>query len=533
MNGKKINLNNLENYSKQELANYIEKLEQELEEVNEKNEELDLLLETITDFATSLENEIYTRNKEMSIYIEQVKLVTKAAVSVQNNTFEPGCLDPVETRDDPLGILAKVFQDMVSNLKSREQQLADAKGQLEAVLNAVPGMICWVSNDGFYIGVNQSLAQTFNLSHHDFVGKKLNFLQSSPEFSKFIQNFINSDKNSISQEILIYKNERKHYYLMVANKYNQNQAVVFVGIDITERRKAQQDLEQERNAFARFVPSEYLEFLGRENIVNIQLGDHISREVSILFSDIRSFTSLSETMTPQEIFNFINNYLGGVSPIIRNHGGFIMKYIGDSIMAAFPNRVNDAINAGISHINRVKEYNKARRKAGYIPIKIGIGIHIGHMMLGIVGESQRLQADALSDSVNLASRLESLTKIYGSSILISDSVFDKLDNPENYKIRFIDRATVKGRKGAIDLYEILDSEPEKVMDLKLKTQTDFQQALHFYSKGKWTESQNYLRKVLNINQEDQAALLYLNRIETLKTQVDPKTWDGVWHFTQK
>lgn len=152
---------------------------------------------------------------------------------------------------------------------------------------------------------------------------------------------------------------------MVAQKYNENQALVSVGIDITERKKAQEDLELERNAFARFVPSEYLQFLKHENIVNIQLGDHVSREVSILFSDIRSFTSLSEMMNPQETFDFVNTYLGNVSPVIRKHHGFIMKYIGDSIMAAFPKGANDAINAGIAHIERVKEFNRGRKRAGF------------------------------------------------------------------------------------------------------------------------------------------------------------------------
>ncbi|GEM_PF-879143 len=529
----KIDIEILKNYSREDLINLIQKLQQDLVKSQQNNEDIELLLETITDFSTGLENEIHSRNKEMSSYIEKVKLVTKAAIAVKEGTFEENHLDEVACRDDPLGTLAQIFQDMVRNLKARETQLADAKAQLEAVLNAVPGTISWISMEGFYIGVNQHLAKTLNLSPENFVGKELNFLKSSPEFSEFISEFIESSENSKTAEIPIYINGEQCYYLIVVQRYNDGTALVSVGIDITERRKAQKDLELERNAFARFVPSEYLEFLGRENIVNIQLGDHVSREVSILFSDIRSFTTIAESMTPQEIFNFVNNYLGAVSPVIRNYNGFIMKYIGDSIMAAFPKCPNDALNAGIAHIDRLNEYNRGRKRAGYIPISIGIGLHIGHIMLGIVGESQRFQGDALSDSVNLAARIESLTKIYGINMLISDSVFNNLENPQNYHIYFLDRVTVKGRKEAINLYQVLDAEDEKTIDFKLKTQTEFNLALEFYQQGKWNQAQDYFQKVLNINEVDKTALLYLKRIEILKTTIDPHNWDAVWHFNHK
>ncbi|MEM9540393.1 MAG: adenylate/guanylate cyclase domain-containing protein [Cyanobacteria bacterium P01_E01_bin.42] len=554
----KINPKQFNNYSKQELAHYIEVLEQELEEANEKNTELELLsetitelttglenelhekntelellLETVTELTTGLENELHQRNKEMKNYIKQVELVTKAAVAVENDTFQSQCLDDVAERDDSLGTLARVFQNMAKNLKNREKQLADAKEQLEVVLNAVPGPISWIDANGFYIGVNQHLAQTLKVSPDNFVGNRLDFLENSPEFSNFINGFINSSQNSVSKEVVISIEDEKRYYLMVAQKYNRGNALVSVGIDITQRRKAQQALETERNSFARFVPAEYLQFLGRESIVNIQLGDHIRRESAILFSDIRSFTSLAETMNPQEIFNFVNSYLGRVSPAIRDRNGFIMKYIGDSIMAAFPEGATDAVNAGIDHLHRVKEYNQRRKKSGYIPIKIGIGIHIGRIMVGIIGEPQRLQGDALSDSVNLASRLEGLTKIYGASILISDSVLAQLENRDRYQIRFLDRVTVKGRKNSIDLYEVLNGTDARIIDLKLKTQADFQQAIALYQQGKWMTARAYFQKVLNVNDTDRAALLYQERIKELIPQVRPDKWDGIWHFTQK
>ncbi|MGB3510713.1 MAG: diguanylate cyclase [Microcoleaceae cyanobacterium] len=131
MDTSKINKKKFNNYSKEQLVNYIEKLEKDLEAANENNNDLELLLETITDTATKVENEIHLQNKEMSIYIEQVKKVIEAAEAVENDTFEENCLDEVAIRVDPLGVLARVFQRMVHNLKTREKQLADYSHNLE------------------------------------------------------------------------------------------------------------------------------------------------------------------------------------------------------------------------------------------------------------------------------------------------------------------------------------------------------------------------------------------------------------------
>lgn len=533
MNIQKIAPEQAQNYSTQELLDYIKTLEHKLEEACDQRDDAELLLDTITELSTGLENQIHSRNREMATYIKQVELVTQAAEAVENDVFEPSCLAEVESRSDALGTLARVFKSMVGTLKSREKQLANAKEQLEVVLNSVPGTVSWISADGVYIGVNKYLAQTLDLSPQDFVGKRLDFLRNSPEFSVLLKEFIASPDEFISRELSISIRGEENYYLMVAQKYNNGEALVAIGIDITDRRKAQKNLELERNSFARFVPSEFLQFLGREEIVNIKLGDHVSREVSILFSDIRDFTSITETMSPQEAFNFVNSYLGFVSPVIRNYNGFVMKYIGDSVMAAFPQSATDAVNASISHIDRVNEYNRGRIRAGYTPIKIGIGLHIGLMMVGIVGGDQRLQGDALSDSVNLAARLESLTKIYGVTILTSDSILAALDHPGNYHIRFLDRVIVKGRKGAIDLYEILDCESDNVIDLKLKTQNDFNRGISFYQQGQWDQATIFFQNVLKTHSDDSTALLYLNRIKNIRSKIDPKQWNGVWHFTQK
>ncbi|MCK5338524.1 MAG: adenylate/guanylate cyclase domain-containing protein, partial [Bacteroidales bacterium] len=202
-------------------------------------------------------------------------------------------------------------------------------------------------------------------------------------------------------------------------------------------------------ANARFVPKQFLEYLGKDSIADIQLGDQVQKEMTVLFSDIRSFTSISEQMTPKENFNFLNNYLGYMEPVIRNNNGFIDKFMGDSIMALFPDNTEDAINAAIEMRIKLIEFNHIISQFGQTPIDSGIGIHTGSLMLGIVGGEGRMEGTVISDAVNLASRLEGLTKLYGSSIIITEETLIKISDPTSYHYRFLDIVKVKGKKEAV------------------------------------------------------------------------------------
>jgi adenylate cyclase len=168
-----------------------------------------------------------------------------------------------------------------------------------------------------------------------------------------------------------------------------------------------------------------------------------------------------------------------------------------------------------------------------LPIQVGIGIHVGKTMVGIVGERDRLQGDTISDTVNLTARLEGLTKYYGVSMVISGEVWEQLSHPEQYQVRFIDRAIVKGRTEPITVYEVLDVESESVQTLKLQTLPDFQKGLEFYGYGDLEQARTYFQQVLSANPQDLTAQLYLDRIAQLNTQGIPENWHGTWIFTQK
>ena len=297
--------------------------------------------------------------------------------------------------------------------------------------------------------------------------------------------------------------------------------------ELLTRIKSHLRLSKTNHSYGRFVPSEYLRFLKKESIVDVQLGDHVSKEMAVMFSDIRSFTRLSESMTPQENFDFVNAYLRQVSPVIRNQGGFIVKYLGDGMMAVFPNGVDDAIAAGVSKLRSVAQYNQRRQEKGFAPIDVGIGIHFGHMMVGMVGESARMQGDAFSDNVNLTARLESLTKLYGVSMVISDRTSALLCHPENYRIRFLDRVIVKGRCEPIDLYHVIDGEPATVIEKIERIQELFSRGMVHYRSGEFQIAQGCFEQIVQRYPDDRTARLYCDRLTAL-IHNPPDSWNGVW-----
>jgi len=271
-------------------------------------------------------------------------------------------------------------------------------------------------------------------------------------------------------------------------------------------------------AYERFVPSEFLNLLGQQSITQVQLGDQKRYDMSILFADIRSFTQLSEQMTPQENFNFINGYLKRVSPIIRHHNGFIDKYMGDGLMALFPDNASDAIQAGIAIQQQLAHYNEERLQKERVPIKVGIGIHHGSVMLGTVGEKERMESTVISDAVNIASRLERLSKDYNARLIISQATLATLSQPDLFTHRLLHNVKLKGKSNSIMAVEILDADPSSIIEQKLKTINLYRKAhTHFYEK-EYTLAKENFQAVLAINPIDNVVKIFLEEIDLLISQ---------------
>jgi class 3 adenylate cyclase len=302
------------------------------------------------------------------------------------------------------------------------------------------------------------------------------------------------------------------------------------------------------------VPSEFLSLLNKKSILDVRLGDQVEEEITVMFSDIRGFTPLSEQMSPQENFNFINSYLSQMGPIIRDYHGFIDKYIGDAIMALFPTDADEAVQASIAMLKQLEHYNQGRQRAGYQPIQIGIGLNTGMLMLGTVGEQDRMDGTVISDAVNLASRIEGMTKIYGVSLLISETTYFQLQDTSKYAIRIIDQVQAKGKSEPVTVFEVFNGDSPDMIDRKLKTLVLFKQGFKMYHQTKFAganalfnevlriseteklkqieEAQELFNEILHVNPNDKVAQIYVQRCENIKKYGVSEEWAGVWAWIE-
>jgi two-component system, sensor histidine kinase ChiS len=262
------------------------------------------------------------------------------------------------------------------------------------------------------------------------------------------------------------------------------------------------------SAANKFVPREFIDHLGRTSLTDVKLGDHVQSKMAVFFSDIRDFTRLSETMSPRENFDFLNSYLRHATPIIRTNHGFIDKYIGDAIMALFPREPADALRAGVALLEEVKAYNEGRKKAGYELVRIGIGLHGGDLILGTIGEEERMQTTVIADAVNVAARIEGLTKIFKVPLLVGKSIVDKLPAGHGFHLRHLGAVKAKGKTRSVEIYECFDSDHAALREHKMRTAPLFASAIAEYHEGLFISAQPKFNRIAQMEPDDSVAAHY-------------------------
>lgn len=277
----------------------------------------------------------------------------------------------------------------------------------------------------------------------------------------------------------------------------------------------------------RFVPHVLLEYLNKESITEVNLGDHMLGEMAVMFADIRGFTALSEALTPQQSFSFLNDYLSTVGPIIRENNGFVDKYLGDGLMAVFPEGAKDAVSAAVAMQIALTDLNQRLSQQGLATVQMGVGINTGKVMLGMLGEEQRIQGTVISDAVNVASRLEGLTKQYRINIAVCQGTMKAVQASGKYNFRFIDRVRAKGRAGTMNVFEVFDSDPPVFFENKQKTKPDFERGLEYYYQRQFAEAGVEFNKVLKLNPDDEVAQIHLKRAGFYMANGVPEGWTGV------
>ncbi len=262
------------------------------------------------------------------------------------------------------------------------------------------------------------------------------------------------------------------------------------------------------------------------------LGGQI-QEATIMFSDIRSFTTISEKIGPQETVSLLNEYFTLMVDIIFRYEGILDKYIGDAIMAVFGAPFNTgedherAVKTAIEMMEALKEFNKKRKD----PINIGIGINTDEVLSGNIGSLKRMDYTVIGDGVNLASRLEGANKLYGTNILVSEKTFRGLKN--NHFYREIDLIRVKGKTRPVGIYQILDYQDKNSFPNINDVLELFQEGLNFYRCRSWKKGIENFSRILKLNRQDKPSHLYLKRCQYFAEKPPPDDWDSVWDMKSK
>lgn len=301
----------------------------------------------------------------------------------------------------------------------------------------------------------------------------------------------------------------------------------FLKDELLSRVRIHLNIHKMHSATSKFVPQEFIRAIGRKNIVDVELGDYVERNVSVLFTDIREYTGIAEKMSPKENFDFVRTYVERMGPIIQENNGFVNQYLGDGIMAIFDQSVDESLQATISMQLAIDQINKERAEKNQQAIKVGMGIASGPLIMGIIGDERRKDPTTIATTVNVASRIEGLTKFYGAKISLDFETKNKLAHPERFNIRDLGKAQVKGQKAPIDIYECFDGDSAKVVQLKRASLDDFHKALEYFEKGEFQISKNGFLNIFEENPEDLVAKYFYDRcVYYIEEGVD-KNWSGI------
>ncbi len=301
-----------------------------------------------------------------------------------------------------------------------------------------------------------------------------------------------------------------------------------------QRSIASYNRQKIKGAFQHYVSAAVVEEM-LEHPEKLQLGGE-RKFLSVLFSDIRGFTSISELMESQELVEFLNEYLTAMTEIVMEQLGTLDKYMGDAIMAIYGAPVDQADHAfracvcALKMMERLHEMQAVWQSQGKPPMNIGIGVNSGSMTVGNMGSQKRFDFTVMGDHVNLASRLEGTNKQYGTNIIISEFTYGEVS--DRMIVRELDMVRVKGKQDPVRIYELV-GQAGQVTPQTLAWIDCFHQGLSAYRRTQWEQAIAHFERVQELKRDDPPASLYIQRCETYQHTPPPLNWDGVYIMTTK
>ncbi len=417
---------------------------------------------------------------------------------------------------------AKLFDD-VQNMKNYS----------ESILESMTNGVVTLNEEGAIVTCNAAGMKIMKVHEVDIIGRKADefFAGNNAWILEKVTRVEESKTSDVTMDALLaFGGENISVNLTVlplvsAEKKKLGSMIVFDDITSEKRMKS---------TMSRYMDPDLADQLlaGGEDI----LGG-TSKTATILFSDIRSFTNLTEELGAQGTVSLLNEYFTIMVECIQQEGGMLDKFIGDAIMAAFGIPVSHgddedrAVRAAISMINHLDAWNRERLSQGKKEVRIGVGLNTDAVVSGNIGSPKRMDYTLIGDGVNLASRLESACKQYHAQILISENTYKKLRG--TYRVREVDRVVVKGKSEPVAIYEVLDYHTDESFPNLMEAVSQFKSGLEYYRKGTWNKAIDAFNEALCLNCRDGLVEMYIKRCETLKQRDTGAEWNGIWVMKEK
>ena len=416
---------------------------------------------------------------------------------------------------------AKLFDDVLS-----------IKNYNEAVLQSTSNGIVTLDADGALVTANEAALTLMGYPREELVGRAASelFGGSNPWIMENLARTQASGETALAVDADLARGDGgistvnlTAMPLIDANSERIGSMLVLE--DITEEKRV-------RSTLSRYMSKEVADQLLSAG--ELELGG-IEQKVTVMFSDVRSFTSIAEALGPRETVSLLNEYFTEMVDVIFQHGGILDKYMGDGIMALFgaplvgENDADNAMAVADEMMRRLADLNVRRVAAGHAALDIGVGFSTGATVVGNIGSVRRLDYTVIGDTVNLASRLEGASKQYGAKIMLSEMTVRDLKRPAT--LREIDLIRVKGKDRPVAVYESLGyraHEPNLPELIALTTQ-----GVAAYRARDWTAASKAFDAALSLYPDDGPSKVYAQRCKLLKRTPPPADWDGVWNLTEK
>lgn len=278
---------------------------------------------------------------------------------------------------------------------------------------------------------------------------------------------------------------------------------------INENYKKKDDFIKQTNLeYEKFVPKQLVKFFGKKSVLELEIGSQVKKTATILYCSLRNSLLVTQTLSLEENFNYINSYLNVVSPIIRKNGGFVDKYLEDGLMAVFVS-VKNAINCGIQIVKTIRQQNMQVKN---VPaLDVGIAVNTDEIIFGVVGDDVRKTPTIVSNSLNIVQNMDEINKKYGSVMLLSKNALNELPSNFNFAYRYIGNLNIVENKDVVTIFECLEVYPRQKREKLIKYHNEFENGVRAFVNGKFEIAKSIFESVYKKEKDDKICYTYYNR----------------------